>query len=85
MPASDETHPNAVRRVVTGTDERGLSAVVEDGPVSTVMQRPNGSLVMDVWRFDSLPSHPSDGDGLDGTVTAPTLGGLVYRMMWIAP
>lgn len=85
MPATEERQPDAVRRVVAGTDEHGLSTVVDDGPVSTMVWRPDGSVVMDVWRFDSLPALLGDGDGLDGTVSAPLPGGLVYRTMWVAP
>lgn len=74
-----------VRRVVTGTDASGRSTVVSDGPVEAVAPRPDGSQVMDIWRMPAVPPTTSDGDGLDGRVVAPDLGGLVYRLCWVAP
>ncbi|MET9327583.1 cupin domain-containing protein [Tsukamurella sp. NPDC003166] len=77
-------HP-IVRRVVTGTDGEGRSVVAHDGPCDAVAPRPDGSQVMDVWRMPAVPPRLLDGDGLVGGVAGPDLGGLVYRLCWVAP
>ncbi|MGV9711453.1 cupin domain-containing protein [Gordonia sp. NPDC003424] len=74
-----------VRRVVTGTDGQGRSTVVSDAATDTVAPRPDGSQVMDIWRMSSLPPSMGDEDGLSEGVAAPPLGGLVYRLCWVAP
>ena len=81
---TDFEHP-VVRRVVTGIDGSGRSTVVSDGPTEAVVPRPDGSQVMDIWRMPLVPPTTSDGDGLDSGVVAPDLGGLVYRLCWVAP
>lgn len=70
---------------MTGVGPDGRSTIVSDEDVTTVARRPDGSLVMDIWRFDQLPPHVGDGDGLDGEVRRPDAGGLVYRMCTFAP
>lgn len=77
-------HP-VVRRVITGTDSEGRSTVAGDAPTPVVAPRPDGSQVMDVWRMPALPPAVFDGDGLAGGVAGPDLGGLVYRLCWVAP
>ena len=74
-----------VRRVVAGTGTDGRSTVISDGPVTAHARRPDGSLVMDVWRWDHLPPHVDDQDVLTGSVAAPSAGGLVYRLCWFPP
>lgn len=80
-----ESPERLVRRVVVGVDPEGRSTVLSDGPVTAHAQRPDGSLVMDVWRCDQLPPHVDDQDGLAGTVAAPATGGLVHRLCWFPP
>jgi mannose-6-phosphate isomerase-like protein (cupin superfamily) len=74
------------RRVISGLNEDGRSAIVADGPAENVARRPGGSVVTDLWRLDSLPPHVHDGDGLDGAAgAAPPTGGAVVRLCTFPP
>jgi quercetin dioxygenase-like cupin family protein len=57
-----------VRRVVTGLDANGRSGFVTDEATTTRVSRPDGSVVMDVWRVDGLPAHQLAGGPLAGEV-----------------
>lgn len=59
----------AVRRVVTGTDEKGRSKVLWDGPApnSRRMDPANPSLLSDIWVWTETPA-PLYGDRDDGNL-----------------
>ncbi|MET8811690.1 cupin domain-containing protein [Streptomyces sp. NPDC004549] len=73
------------RRVVSGLDAEGRSAIIADEPTPTRMAAP-GFTVMDVWQFDSLPARV-DGPNTLGTdaVIAPPPEGLVVRLASFPP
>ncbi|NIH80743.1 cupin domain-containing protein [Amycolatopsis viridis] len=74
--AGEHTNVRA-RRVVTGVDENGRSAILVDEDTATRVALP-GFTVNDVWRVDRLPSHVDDGDTLTGEVELdPPANGLV--------
>lgn len=80
-----EPSKKTVRRVVTGFDASGRSIIAEDTNVTTTATRPDGSMVMDLWRADHLPALFSDQDGLTGQVLPPPPNGLVVRVCSFAP
>lgn len=80
-----EKSADLVRRVVTGEGEGERSRIVSDGPVRAWAVRPGGSLVMDVWRIDTLPCRVDDPDVLTDVLVPPLSGGLVVRMCRIPP
>jgi hypothetical protein len=50
----------AVRRIVTGHNEKGKSVFVEDRICPHVVKRPNGVTVIELWSTDE---HPADNSG----------------------
>lgn len=73
------------RRVVTGLDEHGKSTIVSDEPTRARVRRPGGSVVMDIWRVERLPTHFADDGSLLDEVSAPPQGGLVVKVSTISP
>ena len=74
-----------VRRVVHGTGADGRSTVVEDGHASRRLETPAFTIV-DVWRFNGLPTRISPDDGLPEDIElTPPAGSAVFRMCSIAP
>jgi mannose-6-phosphate isomerase-like protein (cupin superfamily) len=73
------------RRVITGLNAAGRSRIVQDGPTTTQVVRPDGSVVMDVWRIERLPTRTASEDLLTGEVLPPPPDGLVVRMCRVAP
>jgi mannose-6-phosphate isomerase-like protein (cupin superfamily) len=74
------------RRVVSGLDETGRSAIVADGLAESVAARPGGSIVTDLWRLEGLPARLEDGDGLGhGAGLPPPIGGAVVRLCTFPP
>lgn len=57
---STEPRPAQARRVVTGLDGEGRSTIISDGEISTWVRRPTGTVVMDIWRAESLPTRTED-------------------------
>jgi hypothetical protein len=53
------------RRVVVGLDDQGRSAVVADGRPGVSVTRPNGAVVTEIWRQDSLPAEVATTADLD--------------------
>ncbi|MFS4108558.1 MULTISPECIES: cupin domain-containing protein [unclassified Streptomyces] len=73
------------RRVVTGVDADGRSAVLTDELTATRVTLP-GFTVNDVWRVDALPAAVADGDTLTGEVVLePPADGLVVRLATFPP
>ena len=69
------------RRVVTGVGADGRSVVVSDMVTPTWVQRPTGSVVMEIWRTDSIPAHVDDFPSEDGEwVMAPPEHGVCVRL-----
>jgi mannose-6-phosphate isomerase-like protein (cupin superfamily) len=57
-----------------------------DAPVTTWTERPGGSIVMDVWRAEHLPTHVDQDRPLSGgEVQAPPPEGVVVRVSSIPP
>ena len=74
-----------VRRVVHGTDSNGRSTVLEDAVATSRMETPAFTIV-DVWRFDGLPTDLTGADHLPAAVElTPPPGSAVFRMCAIAP
>jgi hypothetical protein len=78
----------AVRRIVTGHDDRGVATIVEDGPapvVRTVAERP-GYRVTELW---ATSASPADIDAPDRSALSrgvlPPEGGTVIRIIDFPP
>lgn len=82
---TDHRQPVTPRRVLTGTNESGKSTIVLDENTDTWVRRPDGSVVADIWRVESLPTSVDTSDTLSGEVLAPPPHGLVVRMCTFAP
>jgi hypothetical protein len=83
---STEPQPKLARRVVTGVNDEGNSVIVSDAETPTWVRRPTGTVVMDVWRADSLPAHVDDEPSQDGElVLAPAVGGVCVRIAVFPP
>ena len=73
------------RRVITGLDRDERSTIATDVPVTGV-KRPGGSVIIDLWRVEQLPTRMPDGDGLGGMAgLAPPRTGAVVRMCIFPP
>jgi mannose-6-phosphate isomerase-like protein (cupin superfamily) len=73
------------RRVVTGLDESGKSAIVEDGPTPVRVATP-GFTVCDIWTVQDLPTPVLSEDGSAGEVLLdPPRGGFIYRITTFPP
>jgi mannose-6-phosphate isomerase-like protein (cupin superfamily) len=78
--------PPLARRVITGVDEAGRSIISQDDDVSTWIRRPTGSLIMDVWRIDELPTtFAQEPDAADELVLLPSRGGVCVRLAVFPP
>lgn len=77
-----------IRRVVTGDDAQGRSAIVEDGPspaVRLVPERP-GYRVTNLWRTTAAPAPVDAADSIaEHQGVAPPAGGTVLRIIDIPP
>ena len=84
MSESDE--PTLARVVVTGVGADGRSVIESDGPAHPWVRRPTGTLVMDLWRADSMPI-PVDASSTatDEVVLAPPPHGAVVRTTVFPP
>ncbi|MGW4561756.1 cupin domain-containing protein [Streptomyces sp. NPDC004561] len=74
-----------VRRVLTGVDEEGRSRIVADARTTTHVIRPDGSVVMDIWRVEGLPARQAAEDVLTDEVLPPSANGLVVRICQVPP
>jgi mannose-6-phosphate isomerase-like protein (cupin superfamily) len=74
------------RRVISGLDHTGRSVIVADGRTATRAVRPNGAVVEEIWRQESLPAHATD-DGVSGPdlQLAPPPRGAVVRLYTCPP
>jgi hypothetical protein len=75
----------SVRRVVTGLDSAGRSTIVSDEATTSFVARPDGSVVMDLWRTSELPTRFGADDGTSGAVLPPPPAGLIVRACRFAP
>ncbi len=82
---SEKRSTKTARVVVSGVDSAQRSTVIADGPTTTWAQRPDGSLVMDLWRADALPVSVGADSTQTGDVLGVPRGGLVVRMCTFAP
>jgi quercetin dioxygenase-like cupin family protein len=73
------------RRVVTGVDLDGKSTIITDQPAQARVRRPDGSVVMDLWRVEGLPARVDDDGSLIDEVSPPPGGGLVVKVSTIPP
>ena len=74
-----------VRRVIHGTGEDGRSTVIEDRDAPLRLETPAFTIV-DLWRFNGLPTSINTDDGLPTEVElTPPAGAAVFRMCSIAP
>lgn len=76
-----ETAQNA-RRVIAGTNQDGRSYVVTDEVVPGQQERPDGTLVQEVWRHEKLPASLAVDDPDLGP---PPAEGVVVRLYTMAP
>lgn len=83
---SDSETPQLARVVVTGVNAEGRSTISSDGPTGTWVRRPNGALVMDLWRIDALPV-PVDAESAlpDEVVLRPGDSGVAVRITVVPP
>jgi mannose-6-phosphate isomerase-like protein (cupin superfamily) len=73
------------RRVVSGVDSSGKSAVIRDEPTPVRLQAP-GMTISDIWQVGSLPVKMLDDDATTGQVLLnPPSTGWVYRVTTKAP
>jgi mannose-6-phosphate isomerase-like protein (cupin superfamily) len=79
----DELASGLGRRVITGVDADGRSVVVSDEPTRARLERPDGSVVMDLWRVKHLPTHADDDSSLLEEVSPPPHSGLVVKLSTI--
>ena len=82
---SSEPRPKLTRRVVTGVNAEGRSVIVSDGETPTWVRRPTGSVVVEVWRADSLPAQVHDEPHEGGDLVAPTPAGVSVRVAVFPP
>jgi hypothetical protein len=87
---SSKPRPPLSRRVVTGIDAEGRSVIVSDRETPTWVRRPTGSVIMDIWRVDSLPAsvdaEPDDEPTEGGEpVLAPPVSGVCVRIAVFPP
>jgi mannose-6-phosphate isomerase-like protein (cupin superfamily) len=79
---------NPVRRLVTGINAQGKSAIIEDGPatkVRSVPERP-GYHAAEIWVTHSSPVPVDDPDRVDSISSAgPPCGGTVLRVIDFPP
>lgn len=86
MSGEPAAQPAIARRVVTGTNANGTAVIVDDGPARTWVRRPTGTLVVDIWRLDELPSQASAEASLtEEVVLAPPARGVVVRVTTFPP
>lgn len=83
---SETEQPDLARVVVTGVGPDGRSRIASDGPAYPWVQRPTGTLVMDLWRADSMPI-PVDSSSTagDDVVLQPPLHGAAVRTTIFPP
>ena len=74
------------RRVIVGLDRSGHSTVASDDVTRMIAIRPNGAVVQEIWRQESLPALAGD-NGTRGTEVqlAPPPNGLVVRLYTCPP
>ena len=80
-----EPRPKLTRRVVTGVNAEGRSVIVSDGETPTWVRRPTGSVVVEVWRADSLPAQVHDEPHEGADLVAPTPAGVSVRVAVFPP
>jgi hypothetical protein len=79
----DELASGLGRRVITGVGADGRSVVVSEEPTRARVERPDGSVVMDLWRVEHLPTHADDDGSVFEDVSAPPHSGLVVKLSTI--
>lgn len=73
------------RRVITGLDDSGRSAVVADEPTPVRLETA-GMTICDIWQVESLPVKVLGRDATTGQVLlSPAKTGFVYRVTTKAP
>jgi mannose-6-phosphate isomerase-like protein (cupin superfamily) len=73
------------RRVITGLDSAGKSAVVSDAATPVRVATP-GFTVCDIWRVDAIPLRLPASDATTGEVLLePPTHGFVYRITTFPP
>lgn len=78
--------PAGARRVISGFDGSGRSVIVADSATATRVVRPNGAVVEEIWRQESLPARVED-NGVRGTDLqfAPPAQGVAVRRYTCPP
>jgi mannose-6-phosphate isomerase-like protein (cupin superfamily) len=72
------------RRIICGNDSEARSKIVVDGEAPWV-ERPGGSVIMEIWRIATLPPSAADDDALDEPGAAPPAGGAAVRLCTFPP
>jgi mannose-6-phosphate isomerase-like protein (cupin superfamily) len=74
-----------VRRVVTGQDGDGKAVVVDDSEVDATTVALTSTTYHELWRADSLPVFPNDGDNGAKTTFFPADGGFRFFILTMPP
>jgi mannose-6-phosphate isomerase-like protein (cupin superfamily) len=85
---SEESTPqsSAPRRVVTGVGSNGKATIIDDGPPKASVQRPTGTLVVEMWRSGEVPAAVSDDRSLTNTeMLGPPSDGVVVCVTTFPP
>jgi hypothetical protein len=83
---STEHDSQRARRVVTGFDGRGKSAIVADSESAARLERPGGATITEIWRADSLPARMDEAGPLAAVeVLSHPPQGLAVRVCTFPP
>jgi quercetin dioxygenase-like cupin family protein len=75
------------RRIVTGTDEKGRSVIVEQGPTPNVVTPVPGMELAEQWGCERVVEalHDAPAAGPDGFSLVPPPGGVLFRVVTFPP
>ncbi|MEV7136384.1 hypothetical protein AB0N24_26360 [Arthrobacter sp. NPDC093128] len=74
------------RRVISGVGPNGASTIVADGVTVTRAVRPNGAVVEEIWRQESLPATVSmDGVRDEVVKGSPPASGASVKLYTVPP
>jgi mannose-6-phosphate isomerase-like protein (cupin superfamily) len=73
------------RRLLVGLDADGRSAVVREDVAAARVVRPNGALIEEIWRHESLPTTSAADGSRTGEPGAPPPEGVSVRIFTLPP
>lgn len=82
--------PDAVRRVVTGHDDKNVAKAIMDGPADNVRSRTAGTASTLIWCTDSMPADMPAGEQVEDMGarvlgTYPPVNGTRFIVMQVDP